>query len=83
MLELVSGLRLPVIHIEDLIGLKVQAAVNDPSRHRRDWSDIYLMVENAARQATPLDWDLLADYLALFDLTPELSNLKQLYGQTH
>lgn len=83
MLELVSGLCLPVVHVEDLIGLKIQAAVNDPSRHRRDWSDIHLLVENASLHATPLDWDLLADYLALFDLSPELSNLKQLYGQTH
>ena len=83
MLELVSGRSLPVVHVEDLIGLKIQAALNDPSRHRRDWSDIHLLVENAALQATPLDWDLLSDYLALFDLTPELATLKQLYGQTH
>jgi hypothetical protein len=83
MLEFVNGLFLPVIHVEDLIGLKIQAAVNDPSRHRRDWSDIHLLVENASLHAAPLDWDLLADYLALFDLTPKLSNLKLLYGQTH
>ena len=83
MLEIVSGLCLPVVHVEDLIGLKIQAAVNDPSRHRRDWNDIHLLVENASLHATSLDWDLLADYLALFDLTPELGNLKQLHGQTH
>ena len=83
MLELVSGLSLPVVHVEDLIGLKIQAAVNDPSRHRRDWSDIHLLVENAALQDSPLDWDLLADYLALFDLARELGSLQQLYGQTH
>lgn len=83
MLGFVGGMSLPVVHVEDLIGLKIQAAVNDPSRHRRDWSDIHLLVENASFHGTSLDWDLLADYFALFDLTPELSNLKQLYGQTH
>lgn len=82
-LEFVSGLSLPVVHVEDLIGLKIQAAVNDPSRHRRDWSDIHMLLENASIHASPIDWDLLADYLALFDLTSELGNLKQLYGQTH
>jgi len=77
-----DGLSLPVIHIEDLIGLKTQAAVNDPSRHRKDWNDIYMLVEHAARVGTALDWDLIADYLSLFQLESNLTQLKELYGQT-
>lgn len=39
-IEVVDSLSLPVVQIEDIIGLKVQAAVNDPRRHHKDWSDI-------------------------------------------
>lgn len=71
---------LPVVHIEDLIGLKVQATVNDPSRHHRDWGDIHLLLDHASRRSIPLDWELLADYLALFSLQAKLAELQHQYG---
>lgn len=82
-LEFSADTRLPVVHLEDLIGLKVQASVNDPSRHDRDWSDIRMMVQHAARQCLPLDWELIGDYLTLFDLADEIAPLQQLYGHPH
>jgi predicted nucleotidyltransferase len=81
-LEVADGLTLPVVQIEDIIGLKVQAAVNDPRREASDWSDIRLLIEIAAQTGKPLDWELLADYLELFELTCELPMLRHWYGQT-
>lgn len=81
-LELVAAQTIPVIHIEDLIGLKIQAATNDPKRSRRDWNDIHLLLEHAAHQRLLLDWELIADYLGLFDLQSMLPELKHTYGPT-
>jgi hypothetical protein len=72
--------QLPVVTIEDLIGLKIQASANDPARAINDWNDIRLLIDAARTQGLPLDWELLGDYLRLFDLGPKLSELKSIYG---
>lgn len=46
----------PVLQIEDLIGLKVQAATNDPARAPGDWGDIFRLVMHAAASGHHLDW---------------------------
>ena len=79
-LALTPGCTIPVVHIEDLIGLKVQAACNDPSRATSDWSDIHQLVQQAGRTGQPLNWELIGDYLALFDKSAELPKLKSLHG---
>ncbi len=76
------GLQLRVVHVEDLIGLKVQALVNNPARGRQDWLDIRLLLEAAARRKESIDWRLLEDYLEIFQFAHKLPELKQLYGQT-
>lgn len=78
-----DGMSLPVVHIEDLIGLKVQALTNDPTRQPGDWADCLAMIHHAAASSTLLDWDLLEDYLILFDLGYRLVELKNTYGQAH
>jgi len=80
-IEVADGLSLPVVQLEDIIGLKVQAAINDPKRHAGDWSDIRIIVESAAGQAIQLDWELLRSYLEIFDLTEQLSEIKEWYGK--
>ena len=75
-----ASLSLPVVRVEDLIGLKVQAARNDPAREQSDWLDIRLLAEAARDQGTSLDWDLISDYLCLFDQSAQLSVLKSWYG---
>lgn len=80
-LVVVPGLDLPVVHIEDLIGLKVQASVNNPSRSTRDWADIRMMLEAAGENADPVDWELVSSYLELFELRDKLGELKGYYGQ--
>lgn len=74
-----EGPAVPVVHWEDLIGLKIQAMVNDPGRALRDWADIHEIVRFAAGRRMALDWELLADYLELFDLHAKLLELKLLY----
>ncbi|MCC5841227.1 MAG: nucleotidyltransferase [Opitutales bacterium] len=75
-----EGVALPVVQVEDIIGLKVQAGVNDPRRRDRDWSDIRQIVENCAESRQSIDWEILGDYLALFDLDDELEKMRIWYG---
>lgn len=73
-------LSLPVVQVEDLIGLKIQAAHNDPSRSLSDWSDIRLLIENSGQSKQPVDWDLIGDYLELFNKGDKLKEMKIWYG---
>ena len=72
---------IPVVHTEDLIGLKIQASVNDPDREMNDWSDIYRLIDHSARSSHQLDWDLIQDYLAAFRQDYKLQELKDRYGK--
>ena len=46
---------------EDLIGLKIQAAINDDQRAAADWADIRGMIEVTAQTGATLDWELIAE----------------------
>jgi len=81
-IEIEGGHSLPVVHVEDIIGLKVQAVVNDPTRATRDWADIRMILETRAEREEPIDWQLLGDYLAIFGLEDKLRELKDWYGAT-
>jgi predicted nucleotidyltransferase len=78
-----EGVAVPVVHFEDLIGLKIQALVNDPSRQNRDEADILQILRHAGECAIAIDWELITDYLTLFDLGHQLEDLIQAYGKTH
>jgi hypothetical protein len=73
--------QLPVLQIEDLIGLKVQAASNDPARALGDWNDIYRLVIQAAETSASkaFNWLLISDYLDTFDCSSKLAELETLY----
>ena len=66
---------------EDLIGLKLQASVNDPSRQEKEASDIELLIKAAKNRGDPIDWELLEEYFGLFDRMVQLNELKKSYGQ--
>jgi hypothetical protein len=66
--------------VEDIIGLKVQAIANDPSRAMADWHDIGLLVAAARAQGADLDWELVEDYLRLFAFEAKLPELKTIHG---
>jgi hypothetical protein len=55
----------PVIEIEDLIGLKLQAAINDPDRRRAELVDIRELLEVAAERRS-LELSRVHEYFALF-----------------
>ncbi len=67
-----------VVRPEDLIGLKVQALVNNPTRADKEYSDIRLLLEKADGK---LDWSLLKDYFALFGLNSKFKELRSQYGK--
>lgn len=81
-LPLTTEIGIPVVSQEDIIGLKIQAAHNDPSRQRSDWNDIFSIVEHAARQQSPLDWPRISEFLELFGLSGKLSELQSSYAST-
>jgi predicted nucleotidyltransferase len=81
-MPVLGDMAIRVVQLEDIIGLKVQATVNDPSREARDWSDIRMIVESARDQGRPIDWSLISDYLGIFRLEARLEELKRCYGQT-
>ncbi len=67
----------PVLLVEDLIGLKVQSMVNDPSRYHADLADIEALLRLNAKE---LDWDLIEEYFKILDKLDEFNTLKKLYG---
>ena len=79
-LTLGHGIAIKVVQVEDIIGLKIQALSNDPSRLERDWYDIRLLVRAAREHGSSLDWELIDDYLALFHLEGRIAELRQLHG---
>ncbi len=81
-IDVADGLTLPVVQAEDIIGLKIQAAVNSPKRHTADWADIRMILEASGQSHQPIDWELLHSYLELFNLSEQLDSLKSWYGST-
>jgi len=82
-IEVFNGVRAKVVQVEDLIGLKIQALVNNPSRADRDWLDVRLVLEAAAEQGREMDWELLASYLEIFGMADRLEQLKDWHGEAH
>jgi predicted nucleotidyltransferase len=72
-------LSIPVVQLEDLIGLKVQALTNDPARKTRDWQDIHMLLQMAGSKNDSVDWELIEDYLSIFGLDDKLDELREAY----
>lgn len=70
-----SGVEIPVVAVEDLIGLKVQALVNDPERERAEQVDIRALLEAAAATGKAVDLARVREYFALFDRSDQLARL--------
>ncbi|MEE4296364.1 MAG: nucleotidyl transferase AbiEii/AbiGii toxin family protein [Wenzhouxiangella sp.] len=75
-LAIEGGPSVPVAAVEDIIGLKVQALSNDPSRAEQDGLDIRLLVRAAKELDQPLDWELIQEYFDLFGQQDLLNELK-------
>jgi hypothetical protein len=58
-----GGVVAAVVDVEGLIGLKLQALMNDPTRRRQDEADIVALL---TLHLATIDHTLLAEYFALF-----------------
>jgi hypothetical protein len=72
-----GSMRVKVLDPEDIIGLKVQAMVNDPRRRTQDEADIEALM---AAQGSHLDWVRLQEFFDLFDLGEQGRALEKRYG---
>ena len=70
-------LNIKVISAEGLIGLKIQAYINDPKWELRDKADIAALIE----KGPALNWDKIKQYANLFDEWPVIERLQKLYGK--
>lgn len=68
---------IPVLVPEDIIGLKVQAMANNPSRQATDLSDIESLMELYGNK---LDWSRIEEYFSLFGKSVLAGELKKKYG---
>jgi predicted nucleotidyltransferase len=71
---------LPILQIkcvgtEDLIGLKIQAYMNDSNRELQDMADIEALI----RKNRELDWTLIKKYADLFGQWPTIDALRKKY----
>ena len=66
-----------VLMPEDIIGLKVQAISNDPSRQAIDIEDMRLLLDFKKRKQQSVDWGLLSDYFSLFDKQELFNKLRR------
>jgi predicted nucleotidyltransferase len=70
-----STLDIKCVKAEDLIGLKIQAYVNDPKRELQDKADIAALID----RSRDLDWERIKEYADLFSEWPTLERLRRLY----
>ena len=66
-----------VVDPEDVIGLKVQAMFNDPTRRVFERNDIERL---AALYGSKLDWMRIEEYYSVFDLAEEARKLRERFG---
>jgi len=70
--KILGNIEVPILLPEDIIGLKVQALVNNPQRRALDMADIEYLIKN---NLDKLDMKLVKKYFDLFKMNKELENL--------
>lgn len=65
---------------EDVIGLKVQAMVNDPDRKPQEFADIERLMD---LYGSKLDWARIQEFFDLFGLGEEAGRLKERFARAH
>ena len=78
-LDIFEGkLKIKVLVPEDIIGLKLQASVNNPDREGKEYADIESLM---GYYGSKLDWQRLEEYFSLFLRADKFSGLKIKYGK--
>lgn len=70
-------LKINVLKTEDIIGLKLQAAVNDPVRTSQENSDMEFLMKEYGKG---LNWKLIEEYYSVFKQREKFLELKTKYG---
>lgn len=65
---------------EDVIGLKIQATVNDPDRKPQELADIERLM---SLYGSKLDWKRIQEYYDIFGLGEEAKRLRKRFGRAH
>lgn len=77
-LKVLEGkMRIKVLSPEDVIGLKLQAFINEPERENRELADIESIMNYFKNK---LDWNLIREYFGLFEKKEKFKELKEKYG---
>jgi len=71
-----NEIKVKVLKAEDIIGLKVQAIANNPSRFHKDNSDIEELLKTVI-----VDWKTLKTYFELFSMIDRFLELRSKYEQ--
>ena len=71
-----SNLNIPTLLVEDIIGLKIQAYHNDPSRQWKDLADIAELI----RSNPDLDWSKVMAHAALFEASDQILTMRVQLG---
>ena len=69
------GLKIKCVSAEDLIGLKIQAYINDPNREPQDKADIIALIRNNRE----LNWSLIKQYADIFNEWPAIDAIRARY----
>ena len=65
---------------EDVIGLKVQAMINDPDRKSQESADVERLM---GLYGSKLDWKRIQEYYNIFGLGEEAKRLRKRFGRAH
>lgn len=68
-----------VLNPEDIIGLKLQAAVNNKMRKNREYADIEEIISHYQGN---LNWNLIKEFFLLFNKSKEYHKLRKRYGNS-
>ncbi len=78
--EIFGGRRtINVLVPEDIIGLKIQAMANNPSRTAVDLADMQALMD---LHGNNLDWATIEEYFGLFDMSPLAVELRKKHDVT-
>lgn len=69
-------IKVKVLRSEDIIGLKLQALVNDPSREKKEYSDIERILEHFKKK---MNWSRVKSYFGLLGREKEYKALRGKY----
>lgn len=71
-----ENLKVKVLKVEDIIGLKIQSIANNPKRKEIDSADIVMLLDKHSKD---VDWNLLNEYFGMFDMEDKFKELKKRY----